>query len=270
LSAIDRFFSTPKTGHHCEWSGDSLFVIENLILKDVRIRYRNMSLGVFWSLLNPLVTTAVLWFVFTKLLSNQIPNFAAFVLCGIVPYNIVTISWLGGTTSVVENSGLIKRVPVPRIIIPVASVIGSCVHMSAQIGLLLLLVLASGLGFNRYWPWLIFIWAMAITFVTGLSLVFAALNVYVRDTRYVVESSNLVLFWLVPIFYPFSRIPLQFREIYQLNPIAALVLASRNVLLEGIAPPSSLLIKLAIVSTLMLLVGVLIFQRLQAKFYNYL
>jgi lipopolysaccharide transport system permease protein len=170
----------------------------------------------------------------------------------------------------VENAGLIKRVPVPRMIIPVANVLGCCVHMSAQVGLLLLLVIASGLGVNRHWPWLIFIWAMAITFVTGLSLVFSALNVYVRDVRYVVESSNLVLFWLVPVFYPFSKIPQQFREIYQLNPIAALVLASRNVLLEGIAPPSSLLIKLAISSTLMLVVGALVFQRLQSRFYNYL
>ena len=257
-------------GHRCEWAGDALFLIENLILKDIRIRYRNMSLGIFWSLLNPLVMTGVLWFVFTKLLTNQIHDFGVFVLCGIVPYNIVTISWLCGTTSLVENAGLIKRVPVPRMIIPVASVLGSCVHMSVQVGLLLLWVFASGLGVNRHWPWLIFIWAMAITFVTGLSLVFSALNVYVRDVRYVVESANLVLFWIVPIFYPFSKIPQQFREIYQLNPIAALVLASRNVLLEGIAPPTSLLIKLAVVSMSMLLVGALVFRRLEARFYNYL
>lgn len=270
LSAIARFLSRTKTGHRCEWAGDTLFLIENLILKDIRIRYRNMSLGIFWSLLNPLVMTAVLWFVFTKLLPSQIPHFAVFVLCAIVPYNIVTISWLGGTTSLVENAGLIKRVPVPRMIIPIASVLGNCVHMSAQVGLLLLLVLASGLGVNRHWPWLIFIWTTAIVFVIGLALVFSALNVYVRDVRYVVESANLVLFWLVPVFYPFSKIPQQFREIYQLNPIAALVLASRNVLLEGIAPPSSLLIKLAISSTCMLIVGALVFRRIEGRFYNYL
>jgi lipopolysaccharide transport system permease protein len=270
LSAITHFLYGTKGGHHREWAGDSLFLIENLILKDIKIRYRNMSLGMFWSLLNPLVMTAVLWFVFTKIFPNQIPHFAVFALCGIVPYNVVTISWLGGTTSLVDNAGLIKRVRVPRMIIPVASVLGNCVHMSAQVGLLLLLVLTSGLGVNRNWAWLIVIWALAIAFVTGLALVFSALNVYIRDVRYVVESANLVLFWLVPIFYPFSRIPARFHEIYQLNPIAALVLASRNILLEGVAPPSSLLIKLAISSTLMLVVGMLVFRRLEARFYNYL
>lgn len=270
MSAISHFFKTTRGDHRREWAGDSLFLIENLILKDIKIRYRNMSLGMFWSLLNPLVMMTVLWFVFTKIFPNQIPEFAVFVLCGIVPYNVVTICWLCGTTSVVENVGLIKRVPVPRIIIPIASVLGNCVHMSAQVALLLLLVVARGLGVNRYWWWLIVIWAMAIAFVTGLSLVFSALNVYARDVRYVVESANLVLFWLVPIFYPFSKIPAQYHEIYQLNPVAALVLASRNILLEGIAPPSSLLIKLTISSTLMLVVGALVFRRLEARFYNYL
>jgi ABC-type polysaccharide/polyol phosphate export permease len=117
---------------------------------------------------------------------------------------------------------------------------------------------------------LIVIWTLAIAFVTGLALIFSGLNVYIRDIRYLVESANLVLFWLVPIFYPFSKIPAEYHGIYELNPVAALVLASRNILLEGVAPPSSLLIKLTISSTLMLVIGLLLFRRLQGRFYNYL
>jgi ABC-type polysaccharide/polyol phosphate export permease len=159
---------------------------------------------------------------------------------------------------------------VPREIIPIASVLANCLHMSVQIALLLLLVIAAGLGVNRYWWWLIVIWPLTIAFVTGISLIFSVLNVYIRDVRYVVESATVVLFWLVPIFYPFSRIPVAYHEIYQFNPVAALVLASRNILLEGVAPPTSLLIKLAVSSTLVLFMGLLIFRRLQAKLYNYL
>jgi ABC-type polysaccharide/polyol phosphate export permease len=251
------------------WTGDYLLLIQHLILKDIKIRYRNMSLGMFWSLLNPLVMMTVLWFVFTKIFINNIPHFAIFVLCGIVPFNVFTICWLTGTTSLVDNAGLIKRVPVPRVIIPIASVLGNCAHMSVQVALLLLLVTVT-MGVNRYWLWLIVVWPLEIVFVAGLSLVFSALNIYIRDVRYVVESANVVLFWLVPIFYPFSIIPAKYHNIYQLNPVAALVLASRNILLEGVAPPASLLIKLALCSTVTLLVGLLVFRKLQGKFYNYL
>jgi ABC-type polysaccharide/polyol phosphate export permease len=252
------------------WSGDPLFVVQNLIIKDFKIRYRNMSLGVFWSLLNPLVMMGVLWFVFTKIFESQVPNFAVFALCGLVPYNVFTTSWLTGTLSITENAGLIKRVPVPRELIPLSIVLSNCVHMSAQLLLLLLLVAATAGGFNRHWAWMLVIWPLEVVFVVGLSLASAALNVYMRDMRYVVESINLVLFWLVPIFYDFSRIPARFTELYLYNPVAALVLASRSILLHNTAPPGSLLIKLTLSSSVVLLAGLFIFRRLRAGFYNYL
>jgi ABC-type polysaccharide/polyol phosphate export permease len=97
---------------------------------------------------------------------------------------------------------------------------------------------------------------------------FAAINVYVRDIRYVVESVNTVLFWLVPIFYQFSAIPKQYKEIYQLNPVAALVLACRNILLDMEPPPTSLMLKLAGSSIFMFFVGLTVFRMLRRRFYD--
>ena len=248
---------------------DYPYLLQQMVMKDFKVRYRNMSLGVFWSLLNPLVMMGVLTFVFTKLFKSQIPNYPLFVLCGLVPYTFFQIALTTGTTSLLDNVNLVKRVPVPREVVPVSTVLANVLHLLIQIGLLLALVLVFGAGINIHWLWLPVIWFLEILFVCGLVMVTSALHVYVRDTRYVVESTLTVMFWVVPIFYPLSSVPQEYRNVYQFNPVSALVLALRNILLDGESPSAVLLGKLTVVSIGMLIVGFLFFRRIRRRFYDF-
>jgi ABC-type polysaccharide/polyol phosphate export permease len=252
-------------------SHDHLYILYNLISKDFKIRYRNMSLGIFWSLLNPAIMVAVLTYVFTQIFrSSVIQNYPLFVLIGLLPFNFFSLAWATGTNSILDNAALVKKVRFHREVIPLSVVLGNVIHFLIQMVLLMLLVGFFGHGINRQWFWLPVILGLEIVFVCGMSLAFSALDVYYRDIRYVVESANLILFWLVPIFYSFDDVPPNYRLLYELNPVAAVVLACRLIFLNAASPPVSLLWKLSLVSLGALVGGLLLFGRMKKRFADYL
>jgi len=254
-----------------KWKGDYLYLLQNLVLKDFRIRYRNMSLGILWSLINPLVMMGVLTFVFGYIYGDQSPPFfPLFILCGQIPYLFFTAAWLSGTTSIIANAQLVKRVPVPREVMPISAVFSNCVHLAIQVALMVALTFYYHLAPSWFWLWMLPLWALYIVFVCGVSLLSSAISVYIRDTQYVVESFNVVLFWLVPIFYGWEKIPPKYAFVYKLNPVAALALAMRNILIDRHAPPATLIENMVIAAAVALGIGLLVFARVKRSFYEYI
>ena len=247
---------------------DPWFVLSNLVMKDFKIRYRNMSLGIFWSLVNPLIMMGVLTFVFTFVFSSDRPNFALFLLIGLLPYNFFSLAWSTGTESVVMNGALIKRVPFQRELVPISVVLGNAVHYLLQIALLLIAVGVMR-GVSWQWLWLPVIVALQVLFVCGMSLITSALNVYYRDMQYLVQAINMVLFWIIPIFYGFDQVDDSIAWLYEINPVAAVILITRRVLLYQIDPGMALA-KMAAVTIFTLWVGYVVFVRMEKDFSDYL
>ncbi len=250
------------------WRGELPFLFWQLVVRDFRIRYRNMSLGLLWSILNPLVMMGLWTYVFTQIFRTQSPHYSIQVLSAIIPFNFFTMALLNSTVSIQLNESIVKRIPIRREVIPLAAIFSHVIHVLIQFALLAVFVVADGILINENWLWLPLVWGLEVIFLIGLGLFCSAVYVFVKDMRYVVESFNVVLFWIVPVVYSFQMVPPEMKDLYQYNPVAALIMASHNVILEARAPGTVLLWKLAFVSFLSLALGYWVFRRLEPHFYE--
>ena len=247
------------------------YALRNLIIKDFRIRYRNMSLGVIWSVLNPLVMLSILLIIFTVVYPQRgQAYFPVSVLIGLVSFNFVSLCIPAAANSIIEHAPLVKKVNFPRQILPVSVVLSQSIQVLVQIGLVAIFVLAFRVPLTAkalLAPLIVFI---LLTFVIGAGLLVSALNVVFRDTRYIVESLLTVLFWLSPVFYPLKIVHEKFPKwlfgLYILNPLAGCVEGLRRVILQDTYPDGVSISVAVAVSIASFVAGFTVFTRFQRKF----
>ena len=213
----------------------------NLVRKELKVRYKNSSLGFLWSMLNPLMYLVVFYVVFQLVLKAGIPFFPVFLLSGLLAWNLFSASLAGATGSITGNASLVNKVYFPREILPLASIGANFVHFLLQ-GLVLIGALIV-FRFDVDWGyvWLVFPAIVALLLLTSaLSVFLAAANVYARDTQHLLELALLAWIWMTPIIYQWD---LQARvlddhgvspQLTLLNPMTSITLAFQRSL-YGIA-----------------------------------
>lgn len=252
-------------------------LVRNLVLRDLRVRYKNSVLGFFWSLLNPLLMMAILTVVFTVMVRiADVQRFPLFILTGLLPWNFLTVSLIVSTRSIVDNASLIKKVYFPRETLPLATVLSELVHFFLALVVLFALLPLFGVSFT---PWMLLLPLLMLiqsVFIVGLALFLSTLNVFFRDTQTIMGVATNAWFFLTPIIYPLSTLPQDFRVgtltlnvqglVMTLNPMASLVTCYRRVILEGAPPAFDLWSRTLIVAVLSLLVGHFVFNRYSRLF----
>lgn len=255
-------------------------LLKLLIVRDIKAKYKDSSLGVLWSFGRPLVQLLIFYVAIGKFLGAErsIPQFAIFVFTGLTAWLLVSETLTVTTTSIVSNSGLIKKVFLPREIFPLAAMGASLFSFFVQLTVLLVATLVIG-QFPLSWN-LLFVPVsiiMLVIFCAAMGLLFSALNVYFRDVQHFVEIGLLVLFWASPIVYSFDLVtkyigngPLV--ELYLANPITVGILGfQRGMWLAGTETtwPSDLMLRLGImtlVSIFFLWIAQFVFAKLQGNF----
>lgn len=252
-------------------------LIKNLVVRDLKVRYKNSVLGVLWSLLNPLLMTLVFTIVFTLMLPQyEIQNYPVFFMCGFLPWSFLASSLSGATGSIVNNAHLIKKVYFPREILPLAEVLSNLINFSFALPVLFGLLLVFRIRLTPAILMLPLIMLAQTMFIMGMALLLSTANVFYRDTQHILEIVLQAWFFLTPIFYPIkvlpsSRIILGMTVDIQLwarrlNPMASLVASYRDVLYWGVPTGWDFLLRTLITCLLILIVGYLVFCRFSPVF----
>jgi ABC-type polysaccharide/polyol phosphate export permease len=251
-------------------------LIRNLVIRDLKVRYKNSFLGVLWSLLNPLGMTLVFTIVFRIMLRSNTPNYGVFFMCGYLPWSFHMASLLGGTNSIVANAHLIKKVYFPREALPLAEVLSQLVNFFLGLLILFAMIFVTGSRLTPAVFLLPLIIFLQLLFTLGLAFFLAAANVFYRDVQHILQIVMQAWFFMTPVFYPITTLP-ESREILgmtvniqlwmrRLNPMASLIATYRDVLYRGAPTGLDFFLRTAATCVVVFLAGYLLFCRLSPVF----
>lgn len=246
-------------------------LLRQLVLKDIKLKYRRSYLGYIWSILNPLLMMIVLTVVFSNLFKFDIPNFSAYLLTGQLIFGFVSEATSSSVTAIVHNASLIKKTYVPKYIFVLSKITSSLVNMLfAMIALILVMIFTQvEITLNVLWVPIIFL--ELYIFSLGLGLILSASTVFFRDIQYLWGVFTSIWMYLTPIIYPVSIISQEYRWWYDnLNPMVNYVEQFRDVILNSQSLSIESLSQGFIISIILLLVGIWFFNRKENEFILYI
>lgn len=206
-------------------------LLGSLVRRELKSRYKDSALGFVWSLVRPLAMLLIYYVALGKFLGSEraVPDFAVFIYTGLTAWTLFSEVVLTGTASIVQNSGLIKKVYLPREVFPLSVVGSSLFNFGIQLVILLGATIMVG-KFPTGERWLYFPLSLAVVLVwaTALALLLSAVNVYLRDVQYLVDVALMILFWASPIVYAWHQVAGSvtgwLQDLYLLNPMTVAVL----------------------------------------------
>ena len=242
------------------------FLLKQLVSRDFKVKYKSSSLGFIWSFLNPILSMAVYYFVFSTLFKSNQEYFPVFLMTGIVIFSYFSESTNLGMISIVGNAGLITKVYIPKYIFPLSKVLSSVINFCISMIPLLGVALIVGLPLHRSILLFPLVLLFLVAFCFGISLILATMNTFFRDTQFL--WSVLLTMWnfLTPVFYPETIIPEQFLPIYRLNPLYQFLTFLRSIVIDGVSPAPISYLWCTLAAVIPLLIGLYVFRKNQDQF----
>ena len=241
-------------------------LLRNLVLKDLKLKYRGSVLGFLWSLLNPLIMMGVYTFAFKYILGSKVEGFVLFLLLGILPWGFFVGSTNMATRSITDSPDLIKSVRFPCAVLPIATVLFNFAQYALTIVVFLpLMLVAQGVPLAA--PMLLYpvFLGLQVLFTVGVAFVLAAGTVFFRDVRHLLEVALPILFWVTPIVYPLSQVPSTWRPLMLLSPLSSYIVAYQQIFYYRQWPGADVWIVAMVYGVGALLVGMRFFLAMEDR-----
>ena len=241
-------------------------LLKSNVKKDIRGKYKGSFLGVLWSFINPLLTVVVYAIVFPYILRVKQENYLIFLIIGIIPWTFVTSTISYGTTTILGNCDIIKKVYFPREILPISVAVSGLVNFFISCLIIFIFMFFSGVAFTKYIVLLPVVALIQFMLLLGIIFITGSVNVYMRDLEYIVNFFVNLLFYATPIIYSVDMFPDQFKWVLYLNPLATIITSYRDILYSGRMPNLTSLLIVGLFSFCVLIIGYLTFRKLEKGF----
>lgn len=241
-------------------------LLKSNVKKEIRGKYKGSFLGILWSFLNPLLQVAVYAIVFPYIMRVETPNYLQYLIVGIIPWTFFITVINQGMIAVRMNAGIIKKVYFPREILPISVAISGLVNFFISCIIVLIFCVFGGLGISWHLILLPLIALIQFIFTLGLVLALSAINIYIKDTEYIVQFIINMLFYATPILYPATLFPEKIRWVLYLNPLTGIIDAYRDIFMYHQMPGLMSILYLVVVAVIIFFVGLAIFRKLEKGF----
>lgn len=242
-------------------------LLKTNVRKEIRGKYKGSFLGVLWSFINPLLMVLVYAIVFPLILKSSEPNYVIFLIVGIIPWNFFTTVVNQGTTTIVNNGNIIKKVYFPREILPISVVTSGLINFFISCIIILMFIIFGGMSLSPVMLLLPLIALIQYILSLGIIFILSAINVYIRDIEYIVNFIVMMLFYATPILYSSELFAnTAFEWIMNINPMAHIINAYRDIFYYQVLPDFSILAIVGIISFAILIIGYQIFKKIEKRF----
>ncbi|MDM8203193.1 ABC transporter permease [Faecalicoccus acidiformans] len=245
-------------------------LLKTNIKKDIRGKYKGSFLGILWSFLNPLLQVVVYWIVFPFLMgrAGTVDNYLCYLVTGIIPWTFFTTVINQGTTSMIVNAGIIKKVYFPREIPLISQALSGLVNFFISCIIVVFFCVGTGAGISYHLILLPLIALIQMILSLGISFILSAIEVYVQDTEYIVNFILNMGFYATPILYNLDLLKGSgiLYTLVSWNPVTLLVNAYRDIFMNHVWPNTMQLIIVIIISFVVLVIGYKVFKKLEKGF----